>query len=85
MAARAAARLAVFLIGIYRITVSPMLGTRCRFHPTCSEYSAQSIKLHGIVRGGAMSLRRFAKCHPFNPGGYDPVKKQTKRLKKYAG
>ncbi len=56
---------------------SPILGRRCRFHPTCSEYSQQALKLRGLKAGGAMALRRVAKCHPFNPGGYDPVNKQA--------
>ncbi len=73
MAARAAGKLAVLLIEIYRKAVSPILGKRCRFHPSCSEYSAQAIKMHGMGKGGAMALRRIAKCHPFHPGGYDPV------------
>ncbi|MCD6375705.1 MAG: membrane protein insertion efficiency factor YidD, partial [Caldisericaceae bacterium] len=46
----------------------------CRFYPTCSEYSYESIKKHGVVKGGWYSIRRISKCHPWHPGGYDPVK-----------
>ncbi len=73
MATRAVTVLAVFLIKLYRISISPLLGPRCRFHPTCSSYSLEAIKLRGLRNGGMMALRRIAKCHPLNPGGYDPV------------
>ncbi len=73
MAARTATRLAVSLIGLYRILISPLLGRNCRFSPSCSEYSRQALKLHGLKNGGVMALGRIARCHPFNPGGYDPV------------
>lgn len=75
MAVSAAARLAVSLIGFYQKAVSPLLGSHCRFFPSCSEYSRRAVKLHGLKEGGAMALRRVARCHPFNPGGYDPVRK----------
>ena len=75
MAARAVTGLAVFLIELYRMVISPFLGPRCRFHPTCSAYSLETIKLHGLRTGGMMALRRIARCHPFNPGGYDPANK----------
>ena len=74
MAARAAVRFAVFLIQAYRTAVSPLLGPRCRFHPSCSEYSATALRRHGLKNGGGMALGRIVRCHPFNPGGYDPVK-----------
>lgn len=77
MVASAAGRLAIFLIDIYRRLISPMLGSRCRFMPSCSEYSRQAVELHGLKTGGKMALRRMAKCHPFNPGGYDPVTQQN--------
>ncbi|WP_462136995.1 membrane protein insertion efficiency factor YidD [Candidatus Mycalebacterium sp.] len=75
MATRAASRLAIFLIEIYRKTISPLLGPRCRFHPSCSEYSSQAIKTHGLRRGAVMAVSRVARCNPFNAGGYDPVEK----------
>lgn len=63
----------VAAIGAYRAFLSPMLGSNCRFHPTCSAYAAQAIEDLGILRGGWMAIRRVARCHPYNPGGYDPV------------
>lgn len=63
----------VAVIGAYRTFVSPMLGSNCRFHPTCSAYAAQAIEDLGIWRGGWMAIRRIVRCHPYNPGGYDPV------------
>jgi putative membrane protein insertion efficiency factor len=61
------------LIGLYRYGISPMLGRNCRFHPSCSEYAMDAIRTHGALRGTWLALRRVGRCHPFNPGGYDPV------------
>jgi putative membrane protein insertion efficiency factor len=63
----------IFLISIYRYTLSPLLGPSCRFHPSCSCYAAEAIGRHGALRGASLALRRIARCHPWNPGGYDPV------------
>jgi uncharacterized protein len=57
----------------YRYAVSPMLGPRCRFHPSCSAYALEAIESRGTLRGGWLALRRLACCHPWHPGGYDPV------------
>ncbi len=69
--------LALAMIAIYRLAISPLLvamfGRACRFEPTCSEYAALAIRRHGIVRGGAMAARRLARCHPLGAHGYDPV------------
>ena len=65
-------------IRFYRYVISPMLGPRCRFYPTCSEYAETSVKRFGMVRGGWMALRRIGKCHPWQPGGVDPVPETTK-------
>ena len=59
------------LIRGYQILISPLLGPRCRFHPTCSHYAADVIQQHGIRKGLWFSLRRLLKCHPFHPGGID--------------
>jgi putative membrane protein insertion efficiency factor len=61
------------LIAVYRYAISPMLGRNCRFMPSCSEYASVAIHRHGSVRGGWLALRRVLRCHPWNPGGYDPV------------
>lgn len=66
-------RLFCGLVNVYRWFISPMLGTHCRFHPTCSRYALEAIRCHGCWRGGAMALRRLSRCHPFHPGGFDPV------------
>lgn len=66
------ARLLIVLIRVYQRTLSRLLGPVCRFYPSCSEYAAQCIGLHGALRGSYLSARRLAKCHPFHPGGYDP-------------
>jgi putative membrane protein insertion efficiency factor len=66
------ARALIFLIRIYQLTLSKLLGPVCRFHPSCSRYAAECLHLHGAVRGGWLAVRRLSRCHPFNPGGYDP-------------
>lgn len=62
----------VGLIRAYQIFVSPMLGPHCRFTPTCSSYAIGAIQKHGVLRGGWAAVRRIGRCHPWNPGGYDP-------------
>lgn len=61
------------LIRAYQLLISPLLGPRCRHLPSCSEYTAQAIALHGPVRGGWMGLRRIVRCNPWGTSGYDPV------------
>jgi uncharacterized protein len=61
------------LLRAYRYAVSPMLGSRCRFHPSCSAYALEAIEEWGPLRGTWLALRRLARCHPWHPGGYDPV------------
>lgn len=63
----------VALIDLYRIGISPFFGPACRFHPTCSAYARLAIVRYGVVRGTMKALVRVSKCHPFHPGGYDPV------------
>jgi hypothetical protein len=63
------------LIRLYRVTLSPLLGPRCRFLPTCSEYAQEAIARHGAIRGSWFTVRRLLRCHPWHPGGHDPVPK----------
>ena len=65
--------LAVFLIKVYQNTLGFVFPQACRFYPSCSEYSIQALERHGFFKGGWLSVRRLLRCHPFNPGGYDPV------------
>ncbi|NCO68252.1 MAG: membrane protein insertion efficiency factor YidD [Nitrospirae bacterium CG_4_10_14_0_8_um_filter_41_23] len=64
----------ISLIRLYKYIISPLLPVSCRFTPTCSEYSIDAINKYGTIRGFYISLRRILRCHPFHPGGYDPVK-----------
>lgn len=73
MIAKIATWLMTALIQCYRYAISPLLGPRCRFWPTCSSYGLEAIRLHGPWRGGWLTLRRILKCHPFHAGGVDPV------------
>ncbi len=67
------ARVLLALLAAYRRFVSPLLGQRCRFYPTCSAYAVEAIRSRGALRGSWLTLRRLARCHPFHPGGHDPV------------
>jgi uncharacterized protein len=66
-------RLFIGLIRAYQYLISPLLGPHCRFYPSCSHYAIEAIKTHGAVRGAYLSLRRLLRCHPWHPGGLDPV------------
>ncbi|RJP76127.1 MAG: membrane protein insertion efficiency factor YidD [Desulfobacteraceae bacterium] len=63
----------LIFIKIYQLFVSPILGPSCRFYPTCSEYARQAVLRYGIWKGLSLSCKRILRCHPFNPGGFDPV------------
>jgi putative membrane protein insertion efficiency factor len=71
--ARRPARLALLLLAFYKKAISPWLPRACRYEPTCSVYARQAIERHGLKRGSWLALRRLARCHPFRPGGFDPV------------
>lgn len=68
-----AARLLIGPIRFYQRFISPMFGPTCRFSPSCSAYALEAIRVHGAARGMWLAVRRLGRCHPFNPGGYDPV------------
>ena len=68
-----AARVLIVPVIGYRRFVSPLLAPRCRFAPSCSEYALEALRQHGAARGLWLAVRRLARCHPFHPGGYDPV------------
>lgn len=64
----------LFIIRFYRNYISPLKVPCCRFYPTCSEYAMIAIEKYGAIKGGWMAIKRICRCHPFNKGGYDPVK-----------
>jgi putative membrane protein insertion efficiency factor len=61
------------LIRIYQYAISPFLGRRCRFFPSCSEYTVEALQKYGAFKGSRLGLKRISRCHPWNPGGFDPV------------
>lgn len=65
-------KIVLFLINIYQ-KISKLTPPRCRFYPTCSEYTKQAIVKYGLFKGGILAMKRIVKCHPLNEGGYDPV------------
>ncbi len=65
--------LVAFLIRLYQWTLSPLIGPACRFYPSCSHYAHQAIVRFGLLRGGWLALKRLGRCHPWHPGGFDPV------------
>lgn len=65
--------LLIWLVKGYQYLISPLLGPRCRFYPSCSNYAIEALQLHGVLRGSWLALRRILRCHPLNPGGIDPV------------
>jgi putative membrane protein insertion efficiency factor len=69
---RLAIALLIAAIRLYQLTLGPLLGPACRFEPSCSRYMVECLKRYGLIRGLAKGLRRLSRCHPWNPGGYDP-------------
>lgn len=67
------ARPLIWLVRGYQLAISPLLPPSCRFYPTCSCYAIEALQRHGALRGGWLALRRIARCHPWHPGGHDPV------------
>lgn len=61
------------MIKIYQLVLSPVIGQACRFYPSCSEYAIEAVAKYGALKGGYLAAKRILRCHPFNPGGIDPV------------
>lgn len=74
--------LAALLIRIYQWTVSPLLGPRCRFYPSCSQYALEAVQRFGVLKGGWLAVVRVGRCHPWQPGGFDPVPEAPRSLVK---
>ncbi|MBU3949250.1 MAG: membrane protein insertion efficiency factor YidD [Proteobacteria bacterium] len=70
-------KIVLFLIRFYQIAISPFIGPVCRFNPTCSEYAFIAIQQHGLIKGIFLAVKRILRCHPYNPGGFDPVPKKN--------
>ena len=70
---RIAARILLLGVNAYRVALSPLLGGFCRYWPSCSLYAQEAIRRHGARRGALLAVKRLARCHPFHPGGHDPV------------
>lgn len=66
-------RLMIALVRCYRMAISPFLGNHCRFYPSCSAYTEEALREHGVWEGSKLSVKRLCKCHPFHEGGCDPV------------
>lgn len=64
------------MIRFYQRRISPLKPKTCRFYPTCSQYALEAVEYYGAFRGGIMAIKRILKCHPFHPGGYDPIMKE---------
>jgi uncharacterized protein len=76
---RLPAAIVVLLLRMWQFLVSPVYGQTCRFYPSCSSYALEAVDSHGLLRGGWLALRRLARCHPWNPGGVDPVPPRERR------
>ncbi|MFO1429377.1 MAG: membrane protein insertion efficiency factor YidD [Candidatus Competibacteraceae bacterium] len=69
----------ILLLRAYQLVLSPLLGNHCRFYPSCSHYAVEAIERHGPWRGSLLAVRRLLRCHPWHPGGIDPVPEPDKK------
>jgi uncharacterized protein len=69
-------KILILIIRAYQYLLSPLLGPSCRFYPSCSCYAQEALERHGVIKGGWLALRRLLRCHPWHPGGVDPVPEQ---------
>jgi hypothetical protein len=65
--------LLLFMLRAYQYAIRPLMGANCRFFPSCSDYAREAVERHGAAKGSWLAARRVARCHPYHPGGYDPV------------
>ena len=72
-------QLLIYLVKAYRYLLSPLLGNHCRFYPSCSSYALTALQEHGAARGSWLAVRRISRCHPFHPGGIDPVPEKKEK------
>ncbi|EUB38111.1 MULTISPECIES: membrane protein insertion efficiency factor YidD [Fusobacterium] len=72
-------KILILLIRFYQKFISPMFPAKCRFYPTCSQYTLEAVKEHGAIKGTYLGIKRILKCHPFHEGGYDPVPKKENK------
>jgi uncharacterized protein len=73
----------LFVIRFYQLTLSVVMGRRCRFLPTCSDYAREAIEVHGAKDGGMLALKRVCRCHPWGGEGFDPVPPKTSDMRKH--
>ncbi|MDD4067028.1 MAG: membrane protein insertion efficiency factor YidD [Clostridia bacterium] len=67
-------KISIFLIKLYKLIFSPLMGNQCRFYPTCSQYTKEAIEKYGFLKGWGLGIKRILRCNPFCKGGYDPLK-----------
>ncbi|SDL70717.1 membrane protein insertion efficiency factor YidD [Sediminibacillus halophilus] len=72
-------RLFILFIKMYQKMISPIKPPTCRFYPTCSQYGVESFERFGVIKGGFLTIKRLLKCHPFHPGGFDPVPEKKRK------
>tara|TARA_A100001011_G_scaffold356877_1_gene401274 strand:- start:1973 stop:2209 length:237 start_codon:yes stop_codon:yes gene_type:complete len=74
-------KILIKIIRLYQLILSPLLGSNCRFEPTCSQYVIEAVEMYGVLQGSVMGIKRLFKCHPWHMGGFDPVCKKHQNQK----